>query len=109
MSTPPVKDRWCPNLDCELTSAQQQFPDEAPLDSLIDLTEFPTIFSEFHTPCTPGCSVTACSCTAAFVYWSSTTDSGFPDFAWAVDFFDADVFDLGKDGDFPVRAVRSGL
>ena len=77
------------------------------LDSLIDLTRFPTIFSEFDTLCTPGCSVTTCSCTVASVYWSSTTLAFNPFFAWTVKFDFGDAFFGLKGNAAHVRAVRT--
>jgi len=36
-------------------------------------TTSPCVSPVFNTGCTPGCSVTSCSCTAATWYWSATT------------------------------------
>ena len=42
----------------------------------------PCVDPVFNTSCTPGCNVSACSCTASYWYWSSATYAGSPDFAW---------------------------
>ena len=70
----------------------------------------PCVDPVFDTSCTPGCSVSACSCTAPdYWYWSSTTLGYDPGGAWFVSFYDGHVayFD-GYYGDGRVRAVRGG-
>src|SRR5947208_8363266 len=78
----------------------------------------PAVSPAFNTNCTPGCTVTTCSCTATSngsglagqppYYWSSTTDAGSPDSAWSVDFSLGSVASGGKAYTFFVRAVRGG-
>ena len=80
------------------------------MDSLIDLSvpiPGPRTFSEFDTSCTLGCTLNACSCTAASVYWSSTTFTLVPDGAWVVGFLDGLVSGSLKNVDNHVRAVRT--
>jgi len=49
------------------------------------------------------------SCTAAYVYWSSTSYANFPDFAWYVNFYAGDVEANYKSlNSIFVRAVRGG-
>jgi hypothetical protein len=62
----------------------------------------------FNTGCTPGCTVTDCSCTAAGSYWSSTTYTESPDNAWEVlSDLGFVVIDFKVNNNF-VRAVRGG-
>lgn len=64
----------------------------------------------FHTGCTPGCTVTTCSCTTPpGFYWSSTTLQNSPGQAWGVDFTIGVVTSTGKSGTRYVRAVRGGF
>ncbi|MDQ3774750.1 MAG: DUF1566 domain-containing protein [Pseudomonadota bacterium] len=53
-------------------------------------------------------TVTDGSCTAAFLYWSSTTAAFFSGSAWVVDFGGGFVIDFDKGDARPVRAVRGG-
>jgi hypothetical protein len=68
----------------------------------------PTIAAAFDSACTPGCVSTVCSCTTAGAYWSSTTYSGSPNFAWYVYFADSSVLANPKDSGGYARAVRTG-
>ena len=68
----------------------------------------PTVSPAFNAPCAPGCTVTACSCTASFSYWTSTTNSSNPDIAWIVGFDDGYVYNGYKFNEALVRAVRGG-
>jgi len=83
------------------------------LDSLLDMSRGgpPYVFDEFNSSCTLNCTVSACSCTAADFYWSSTTYA-FPLInradAWVVNFYDGYSIPEGKDVDGYVRAVRGG-
>ena len=65
------------------------------------------ISPEFDTGCTPGCSVTTCSCTAAYFTWTASTSPRFPDSAWGVDFTDGTAYGSSKANLHFVRAVRS--
>ena len=74
----------------------------------------PTVHPAFNTACLPGCTVTTCSCTAAYAaegtsYWSSTSSLVNPEFAWNVYFVVGDVHALHKSIALNVRAVRGGL
>jgi cysteine-rich repeat protein len=85
-------------------------PNRRELDSIVNLEIHPgpTVASEFNTACTPGCTMTSCSCTQSDFYWSSSSYALIPAFAWYVDFFDGfDDADF-KAYDFYVRAVRGG-
>lgn len=78
------------------------------IDSLIDLTETGQfIFSEFKTPCTPGCTVNDCSCQSTVGYWSSTTSTANSGEAWAVGFSLPVTSVNGKAVAFSARAVRT--
>ena len=60
-------------------------------------------------PCgTSPCINAAFGPTIAEYYWSSTTVSGNPAFAWFVDFSTGNVASQGKGGNLYVRAVRGG-
>jgi hypothetical protein len=69
----------------------------------------PCVPALFNTGCSPGCSVTGCSCTAPDYYWSATTYAADPHGAWGFYFF-AGFVDFGNKFDccyaFGVRAVR---
>jgi len=69
----------------------------------------PTVHTAFNTSCTGGCSVTACSCTAQSLYWSSTTLADTPQYAWVVYFNYGTVGASFKTYGYRVRAVRGGL
>jgi hypothetical protein len=63
----------------------------------------------FNTGCTPGCTVTSCSCTVPSDYATSTSFGGDETFAFVVEFLGGLV--LVDEKSFPnsVRAVRGGL
>jgi hypothetical protein len=92
-----------------------RIPNVKELQSIVDYEipfPDPTVHTAFHnTNCTPGCTVTTCSCTQSFYYWSSTTCRFTPSSAWYVFFGGGIVFSYGglKTNDFYVRAVRGGL
>ena len=81
------------------------------LESILDLEDIlsPTVSSEFQTGCSPGCTVTACSCTFPDRHWSSTPLADSPLSAWVVDFDIGFVENLNKLDNHYVRAVRGGL
>ena len=89
-----------------------RLPNRFELESLIDLGTFnPAIPTAFRASCDPGCTVFTCSCTATTfdrVYWSSTASTGFPPWAWRVDFNSGDIVSSSKGSAFYVRAVRGG-
>ncbi len=68
----------------------------------------PTVSPVFNTGCTPGCSVTTCSCTRASYYWSSTTGRDASS-AWNVYFYWGGVYDGYKNISSYVRAVRGRI
>ena len=66
----------------------------------------PSVLPVFNTGCAGACTVTTCSCTVAYLYWSSTTAAVAPTLAWRVDFNYGDVTGGGKASGHYVRAVR---
>jgi hypothetical protein len=68
----------------------------------------PVVSTAFNTACTEGCTVKSCSCTAAFGYFSSTTNALFTDLAWFVGFSFGNVDQNEKTAPLHVRAVRGG-
>ncbi len=68
----------------------------------------PSAFAAFDTACTPGCTVTTCSCTRAEYHWSSTTSPNSPGSARCVGFLWGAGNGKLKDSSFHVRAVRGG-
>ncbi len=86
-----------------------RLPTIVELQTILDCSSgSPCVDPAFNTGCTANCTVTTCSCTAASVYWSSTSFAGDPGGAWDVFFNFGNVFANGKDNDFHVRAVRGG-
>ncbi|MEB2283137.1 MAG: hypothetical protein B6D46_03160 [Polyangiaceae bacterium UTPRO1] len=86
-----------------------RIPNRFELESLLDLENVnPAVNSVFNTSCTGGCTVTTCSCTQSFSYWSSTTYQNLPDLAWYVTFNFGIVNGTGKSSLNYVRAVRGG-
>jgi hypothetical protein len=70
-------------------------------------TTNPCVSPVFNTGCTPGCTVTSCSCTVPSFYWSGSTTSTSPGGdAWGVYFDNGSVYPLGKPFNGYVRAVR---
>lgn len=67
------------------------------------------IAAAFDDDCTPGCDVTACSCSDVY-YWSATTVASLPVQAWHVAFDDDTLaLEAFKESPFKVRAVRGGF
>jgi hypothetical protein len=73
----------------------------------------PAVTPEFDTECQAGCTVDACSCTAAngdvaLSYWSSTSNEIDPEDAWAIAlvFGGEMVSGVKPIARFRVRAVR---
>lgn len=89
-----------------------RLPNRRELDSLVDSGRAaPAVDPVFNSGCTPGCTVTTCSCTQLMgSYWSSTTYQDVPTFAWAVDgnVGIVNAFEKGVVKNY-VRAVRGGL
>ena len=86
-------------------------PNYKELVSILNLQNIsPVVSTAFNMGCTPGCTVTTCSCTQSDDYWSSSSIADFRDFAWNVDFGEG----TGNADNFKayysyVRAVRGGL
>jgi hypothetical protein len=74
----------------------------------------PAVSAEFNSNCganssgNPGCTVTTCSCTGSFLYWSSSTYASTPQTAWVVNFYDGLTTADGKFFTDYARAVRGG-
>lgn len=71
----------------------------------------PCVPAAFNTNCTPGCSVTSCSCTASNGYWSGSlivVPHSVPENACAVDFDNGMEVCPLIENNFSVRAVRGG-
>jgi Protein of unknown function (DUF1566) len=81
------------------------------VNELQSLTNFgavaPAVDTAFHTACAPSCTVTTCSCTQSFYYWSSTSYHSTPTAAWFVNFGDGSVVSFSKGNVMAVRAVRA--
>lgn len=73
----------------------------------------PCVWSIFDTACRAGCTVTDCSCTRSYPYWSATTFASgeYLPGAWYVNFSDRDVefAEAGLLDRVFVRAVRGGF
>lgn len=86
-----------------------RIPNITELQSLLNYQTFnPATYAAFNAGCTPGCTVTTCSCTATYQYWSSTTQTGNAVNAWAVSFLQGMPAWVPKTGSLTVRAVRGG-
>ncbi len=85
-----------------------RIPNLTELESLRNLgAGSQSTYSEFNTDCAEGCTVTTCSCTRPYYYWSSSTFQSFPSFAWYVYFTDGTSFSNVKAQPYSVRAVRA--
>lgn len=88
--------------------ADWRLPNRNELESLVNLAaSSPTIDAPFNTGCAAACSVTTCSCTKPFTYWSSTSVAANPGNGWLVDFLTGGVTSANKASVTYVRAVRS--
>lgn len=85
-------------------------PNQKELESIVDYGRSnPAIAAAFQSGCTPGCSVTACSCATSQLYtWSSTTLQDSQRLAWALWTTDGSSVNQLKSSDWGVRAVRGG-
>jgi hypothetical protein len=87
-----------------------RLPNVNELQSLADYGRFnPAIDPVFNTSCAPGCTVTTCSCTQSYFYWSSMTHQNWSNSGWYVVFSDGYVNFSVKSYSGYVRAVRGGL
>jgi len=86
-----------------------RIPNRNELVSLVDLGSYgPATFPAFDDACTPGCTVTTCSCTRNGSYWTSTTMPDRTWYAWGVAFYDGGFDGNDKAWTSHVRAVRGG-
>ena len=84
-----------------------RIPNLRELQSLVDYENSgPAVAGELDTGCTPGCTVTTCSCTEAAPVWTSTTFAADPALAWFVDFANGFAGNDVKSAPWHVRAVR---
>lgn len=88
-----------------------RLPNRRELESIVDEGRTaPAVDPAFNNNCKAGCKVTACSCVQLDSYWSSTTYTDIPSFAWGVDCNVGSVNGFEKaTALFYVRAVRGGL
>ena len=88
-----------------------RLPNVKELQSIVNYeVPFPgPVVSQAFNDCQANDTVLTGSCTAASFYWSSTTSASNSGIAWIVNFVDGGVVGGGKNGGFPVRAVRGGL
>lgn len=90
--------------------ADWRLPNVNELESIMDFgVDFPTVGDAFNTACSGSCSVTACSCTRSFDFWTSSYYVPDPNCAWSVGFDLGNREGLLKTSLFAVRAVRGGL
>ena len=91
--------------------ADWRIPTSSELATIIDYSVAypgPTVSAAFNSGCVASCTVTTCSCTAAF-YWSSTLVAGFPfNAAWYVNFNFGSVENASKNTFLFARGVRAG-
>lgn len=66
----------------------------------------PAVFSAFNVGCLSECTITACSCTASYLYWTSSTYYLPRRLAWTVSFSGGTSFTEDKTGSAAARAVR---
>ncbi|MGH7322075.1 MAG: DUF1566 domain-containing protein [Candidatus Rokuibacteriota bacterium] len=94
---------------CFADHCDWRVPNVKELQSIVNYQNVnPSVSPAFNTGCVATCAVTACSCTAASSYWSSSTVAGNPAIAWNVDFGDGFVNASFKGNTNVVRAVRGG-
>jgi hypothetical protein len=68
----------------------------------------PAVYSAFNTNCAATCTVTTCSCTKSYTYWSSSTYQSGPTLVWTLYFFDGRTEFDDKTNVRALRAVRTG-
>ena len=97
------------NIECFAGFCDWRLPNLFELQTLLNLENAnPAVSAPFHTDCSSGCSLPACSCTRNLDYWSSTTLKDNPALAWVVDFQVGFHSAASKPGSYAVRAVRGG-
>ena len=93
-------------------------PNAKEMQSIVDYSQnFPPVSMAFNYMCSDGCSMlgeTGCSCTEGYWFWTSTTYSGSPDYAWHLTNSGSIrngvlIPQFTKGDDLSVRAVRGGL
>jgi hypothetical protein len=85
-------------------------PNIKELQSIANYQNFnPAVSAVFNNGCTPGCTVTSCSCTQSYDHWSSSSSAASPYFAGSVYFYDGTSINAYKTTNHYVRAVRGGL
>lgn len=86
-----------------------RLPTREELQELVMSAETPPMIDPiFKAPCTPGCSVTSCSCTLADGYLSASTWSTNPAQVWHQSFGNGNPSQFWKTTALYVRAVRRG-
>jgi hypothetical protein len=85
-----------------------RLPTLAELQSIADYADAssPVTDAVFDTGCTASCTPTACSCTAAGLYWTDDLVASIVGNAWTVDFADGSALTDTRDTDYYARAVR---
>jgi hypothetical protein len=90
-----------------------RLPNVRELQSIVNYQSIFSPLPAFSSSCIAPCSVTDCSCTAGFDYWTSTTAFNViapHTAAWGVRFYVAgSVLPIAKSSNNFVRAVRGGL
>ncbi len=71
-----------------------RLPNKKELESIVDYTTYAPAINAVFT----GANVSG--------YWSSTSDAGYPSFAWIVGFYDGQVNYYGKSRNYYARCVR---
>jgi hypothetical protein len=85
-----------------------RLPNLRELESLRDFSHLnPAVDPVFNTSCVGGCTVTTCSCTRTFHYWTSTTAQDFSAYAWYIHFPNGGISADTKVSKAFVRAVRT--
>ena len=86
-----------------------RIPNRFELESILNLQNVsPSVSTAFNTGCAASCTVTACSCTQSYFYWSSTTLAPYPNDAWGVSFGYGYASGGNKSSSYYARAVRGG-
>jgi len=89
--------------------ADWRVPNLTELESIRNLQNYnPAVSPAFNTGCVASCTVTTCSCTQSFFYWSSSSYAYSPQYAWYVYFGVGYDNATSKTFTYDVRAVRGG-